>query len=563
MLDAKLGTVYGRTSMDFDDCWHCTLADPVTAVSELATAASELRVFGSGVRNLHCTIDSDISDAERSEEGREEDLNHWQKTSDSDRRRILSLLMPQLDHLSWQLCGSCTASDADEIFQRISLCPLLQSLEVEQFRLPPDGLARLSNLSKLSCVVLDLTVDDDGGNISGIFGQLQSLNTLEITLQEEAFSLALSHTSSKGQTQSLKVLRCYGAPSWLGSFHRHENEAGWGCMAGLEELSCALDPQGLHQVCRGLTKLQALDVITADVPLPGTLSNLCHLTRLHCDLDEEGASPLCSPEIIPLLTNLRSLRCGLDDEGLRQACFFLTKLESLGVYMKEHHLGCAPCISALSRLSELLLQGNNLSYPDSISCLTQLRSLILEGEDFSKFPTGLSCLVQLTYLSACAEKLGIDQSLLALTALKCLSLSRRMYADGGEPMPVDLRALGNLSALRQLESIELYGCSIMLARTALEWYRHPTLQRVFLRSSCAQDSETMAYCVALTVTCADGQAAKLKILLNDRFISISDWPDDPNPGARQKLYAPETFREDPSTRLCAFELAIRGFYLEE
>ena len=133
---------------------------------------------------------------------------------------------------------------------------------------------------------------------------------------------------SRAGSHLLKSLKGFwGSGEFYTTLLDHEGEAGGGYLAGLEELRCALDPQGLQQVCRDLTKLQALGVATADLPLPKTLTNLCRLTCLHCELSQGDASPLCGPEMISLLTNLRSLRCGLDDEGLRRACYCLTALE--------------------------------------------------------------------------------------------------------------------------------------------------------------------------------------------------------------------------------------------
>ena len=106
-------------------------------------------------------------------------------------------------------------------------------------------------------------------------------------------------------------------------------------------------------------------------------------------------------------------------------------------------------------------------------------------------------------------------------------------------------------------------CSIVLASSALEWSHHPTLERVFLESSCAQDSETMAYVVALTASCSDGQAVKLKVVLVDSY--TSDEPDQNQVlnaafmvkymGGGKVLCAPEAI-DNPSDRLCSFWMAL-------
>ena len=247
---------------------------------------------------------------------------------------------------------------------------------------------------------------------------------------------------------------------------------------------------------------------------PAALSRLHSLISLTCTCYQDL-------QVLPLphgggvceagwahLGRLLELECPLRPQDLPQVCRVLTQLERLTIH--THNLRNADCITNLSMLTALDLEGENISCPNNICSLTQLRDLRLMG-NFANYPDGLSSLAQLSRLELIGCFQRVDESISALTALVDLTigsydrLGDEDYVDDDhDPGPMDLRALQDLAAFKLLKALHILGCSFQLDASALGWHTHNSLTSLWLHDSHAADSSSLAYCLALAACCGDG-----------------------------------------------------------
>ena len=228
------------------------------------------------------------------------------------------------------------------------------------------------------------------------------------------------------------------------------------------------------------------------------------------------------------LKGLKSLHTGLDNDSLKQVCYSLTALESLVVDLEDPQ--DFECITNLTCLTNLSLTYSTYCSPGELSALTNLESLHVWGR-FKTLPSGLSCAAQLTRFSIYGLVPRPDDSVMALTALRTLELGN---VDGGqqedewEPImlePMDLWGL-RLDSLKHLHTLGLYGCLFSISSRFLS-VCHPSLQKIYLQSSCPDDSRSLAYFLALAACVNDGEA-RFSITVEETALYFAeDDLDDP------------------------------------
>ena len=330
-------------------------------------------------------------------------------------------------------------------------------------------------------------------------------------------------------------------------------------------------PHSISDILLQLPNLAHLELATTQPTFtPAALSRLHSLISLTCTCSQDL-------QVLPLphgggvceagwahLGRLLELECPLRDQDLPQICRVLTQLESLTVH--THNLHNADCLTNLSMLTALDLEGEDISCPNNICTLKQLRDLRLMGS-FANYPDGLSSLAQLSRLEMIGCFQRVDESILALTALVDLRIGNydrlgdEDYADDDrDPGPMDLRALQDLAAFKLLKALHISGCSFLLDASALGWHNHSSLTSLCLYDSHAADSSSLAYCLALAACCGGG-TTQLTIEIEDDSFSESFRSAQTTQEAGRVVrffHAPESL-DSSSDKMCRSYMAMSAF----
>ena len=276
---------------------------------------------------------------------------------------------------------------------------------------------------------------------------------------------------------------------------------------------------------RGLTKL-ALSVMHLDSPTLdsvacalASLPGLAELTLVRWDWESDASCDASADTVVPAalgqLTGLRTLAfCGLHRCALQAGCLDLPNLQSLAFRSCSYRDAVVlPGITALCSLTCIEFQGGqgpgffdpqliqlpglqHISYSadeaweggphvglpprlpaDLGSLRSTLQHLDFSGQGLAQFPLAVTQLVALECLNAAHNEFTVlPAAISALSRLTELTLGR-LECDwdplqGYEASPLDVRSLGDLSALPALRVMMLDHCEVLACDTLPGAARH-------------------------------------------------------------------------------------------
>ena len=313
----------------------------------------------------------------------------------------------------------------------------------------------------------------------------------------------------------------------LGAFNLClRNMGGWDD----EEYAPIMHSRVLHSLApfaklRSLTKLSIFFEDTDCYPLADVVRALVSLTglaELTIDLGGMHFAEAVVPAALAQLVGLRSLRfIGFLSCEFQVGCFDLPNLLSLefcscdiedvevlksipallSLTSIAFHYGCTGCgapfvaqLIQLPQLERMVFETDEpceADYTDAYLGLprlpadmtSKLSHLTLAGYGLAQFPLVLTQLVALEFLdmrgNAFAE---LPVAITALSGLRVLFLGRAEKINNTEPpqlhelLPLDARALGDLSAFPALCVLQFYECEVMLCASLLGVARHANIE---------------------------------------------------------------------------------------
>ena len=241
-------------------------------------------------------------------------------------------------------------------------------------------------------------------------------------------------------------------------------------VTGLTELAVSLPQPAVVPTALGqLRSLQALHFqsLFPCVLEAGCLDlpRLAHLEFTGCKVDDA--------EVLAGVTALQSLTSIIFARG--QGPPFVAQLLQLPCLQRMVSETAQPCpgipslgLAALVPLSSALLQviihGHGLThFPLALTQLVGLECLHVNGNEFAELPTGITALSRLTELSV--GRLVSQRDPLQLHGKR----------------PLDVRALGDLSAFPALRELGISLCEVLLCESLLGAVRHPCLAKFHFR----------------------------------------------------------------------------------
>ena len=272
---------------------------------------------------------------------------------------------------------------------------------------------------------------------------------------------------------------------------------------------------------RSLTKVSLYFGHRDFYPLPNVVGALASLTGL-AELTVRLPQPAVVPAALGQLTGLRSLRFERFESCVLEAgCFDLPNLltlefhgcfiEDAGVFARVPALPSLTCIDfwsgegppfvvqliQLPHLRRMVFDTFNghcklADYSDAYAGLPRLPShmspklvrLCLAGHALTQFPLALTQLVALEYLDASDNEFAeLPVTITALSRLTQLLLGRLVPEPVREQPPLDVRALGDLSAFPALCKLDFNDCEVMLCASMLGVAWHASLVELVFYSA--------------------------------------------------------------------------------
>ena len=254
------------------------------------------------------------------------------------------------------------------------------------------------------------------------------------------------------------------------------------------------DPYILAGVAGALAPLTGLEELSIGLfrraVLPAALGKLTQLHELHF----AGLNP-CSLEAgcldLPSLQSLVFHSCNLGDAELLPGVTALQSLTYLQFIGGQGPRFLDPQLERLPQLQVLMLETSKpchggarlglATLPADMGSLTlSLRHLSISGHGLTRFPLALTQLVALECLNACGNEFAeLPAGITALSRLTELKLGRIMSHDDPVQLqtkrPLDVRALGDLSAFPALCALGFSNCEVLLCESLLGVTRHASL----------------------------------------------------------------------------------------
>ena len=324
---------------------------------------------------------------------------------------------------------SCSAQTYASL---VACLPALESVDAALYgSRNPDDLGCLLDMlawcPHLSAVALELLDCAGAGNApkpfpsAPTFAKLRSLTKLVLYFRKDPCTLA-DVVGALATTTSLKELAVtLPQPAVV--------PAALGQLTSLQALHLQnLSPCELEAGCLDLPKLLRLEFTGCEIDNAEVVSGLTALQRLTSVVFSRGRGPPFVAELLQL-PHLKRLVI----ETLHHPCPGIASL------------GLAALVPLSSALLQVNVSGHGLShFPMALTQLVGLKVLNVSGNEFAELPTGITALSRLVMLSV--GRLTSQTDPLQLR----------------EKRPLDVRALGDLSAFPALRELDISMCEVLL-----------------------------------------------------------------------------------------------------